>query len=390
MSSAIKIEVASLYLSLKTNFKQASSVRNTGESVWVTVTRGNISGYGEGCPRPYVTQESVDSCIAWLTPQIPALERECINLTSLRNRANSEKSGIDKNPAAWCAIETALLDLFAKEQRISVEELIGLKSPLALYQYTAILGDSDQSSYEKLIARYLKWGFSDFKIKLSGVIQRDKSKLNTLSQLCKNAGVKNMRIRLDANNLWSDNTPAAIDHLSQLKIPFMGIEEPVAPKNSKALSEISLSLNTSVILDESLCNDDDLKAYDNLAGDFIANIKVSRVGGVLRSLDLIKELKRLNWKIIIGAHVGETSVMTRAGMCVAQAAGENLVGHEGGFGMILLKSEPVEPSLIFGAKGQLDLRNPYTLKNETGSKVFPTQTWSRGWGLKLLNNESTS
>ncbi|MFT4667361.1 MAG: L-alanine-DL-glutamate epimerase-like enolase superfamily enzyme [Polaribacter sp.] len=193
--------------------------------------------------------------------------------------------------------------------------------------------------------------------------------------------------RLDANNLWSGNTVAAIDHLSQLKIPFIGIEEPVAPKSPKALSQISCSLNTSVILDESLCNDDDLKAYDNLAGDFIANIKVSRVGGILRSLDMIKELKRLNWKIIIGAHVGETSVMTRAGMCAAQAAGENLIGHEGGFGMILLEREPVEPSLMFGAKGQLDLRNPYTLQNETGTRVFPTQTWSQGWGLKLLNEK---
>ena len=148
-----------------------------------------------------------------------------------------------------------------------------------------------------------------------------------------------------------------------------------------ALEKISLTLKASVILDESLCTLSDLKAYDGLKGDYIANIKVSRVGGVLRGLKMIQALKKRSWRIIIGAHVGETSVMTRAGICLAQASKENLIAHEGGFGLILLENEPVTPSLMFGAKGQLDLTKNYIVKTRKGDTVYSNETWNHGWGF---------
>ncbi|MFT4534441.1 MAG: L-alanine-DL-glutamate epimerase-like enolase superfamily enzyme [Saprospiraceae bacterium] len=377
----LKITVSSLRLPLKTSFKQVSSVRNHGESIWVTATRGNKTGFGEGCPRDYVTGENIESCLMWAGSKKAKLEKECVDLLALKEFEASTEVEIDKNPAAWCGIETALLDLFAKEQVINVEKLLGLSPPTACYQYSAILGDSDQSKFRQLIEQYLKWGFWDFKIKLNGDLKLDQQKLEILQDYCDKAKVDNYRIRLDANNLWSGNTSAAIAHLSQLSALLLGIEEPVEPKNPLALQKISNELNTSVILDESLCNLSDLKAYEDLQGKYIANIKVSRVGGVLRGLKMVAALKKQNWRIIIGAHVGETSIMTRAGMCLAQAAGENLIGHEGGFGLILLENEPVTPSLMFGAKGQLDLSKKYVLQTKDGTQEFPIKSWNHGWGL---------
>ena len=384
MPDKINIQVSSLNLALKTTFKQASSSRNAGESIWVTASRGSKVGYGEGCPRIYVTGEDVTSCLNWLQPQISILEKECSDFTALKERVISENVDIDKHPAAWCGVEMALLDLFAKEQKISVEKLLGLEDPIAVYQYAAILSDSEPEKYEKLIERYLKWGFTDFKIKINGDLAVDQLKLSTLQEMCEKRGTKNLRIRLDANNLWSNQTNAAIEHLSRLKIPFLGIEEPVEPKNPEALSTISCALDTAVILDESLCKESDLDAYENLKGQFIANIKVSRVGGLIRSLNIIKKLERLNWKIIIGAHVGETSVMTRAGMCAAQAAGVQLISQEGCFGTILLEDEPVQPSLMFGANGQLDLTKPYILEKESGPVAYAKENWTAGWGLESI------
>ncbi len=114
--------------------------------------------------------------------------------------------------------------------------MLGLKDPFILFQYTAVLGDSNQSKYESLVERYLKWGFSDFKIKLNGNLQQDQLKLSALNKICEEAGVENRRIRLDANNLWPHNTNVAIDYLAQLKVPFIGIEEPVEPKKFKCTS----------------------------------------------------------------------------------------------------------------------------------------------------------
>lgn len=78
-----------------------------------------------------------------------------INVSSmhlpLKTFVELNEAYIDKSPVAWCGIETALLDLFVKEQNRSVERLLGLENPAACYRYSAVLGDSGQSKYVKLM-----------------------------------------------------------------------------------------------------------------------------------------------------------------------------------------------------------------------------------------------
>ena len=58
--------------------------------------------------------------------------------------------------------------------------------------------------------------------------------------------------------------------------------------------------------------------------------------------------------IIVGAQVGETSLLTRAALTVARAAGDALVAHEGAFGTRLLTHDVCDPPLMFGQGGVLD------------------------------------
>ena len=58
--------------------------------------------------------------------------------------------------------------------------------------------------------------------------------------------------------------------------------------------------------------------------------------------------------MIVGAQVGETSLLTRAGLLVAAAAAASLLGQEGAFGTYLLEQDVCEPPLVFGAGGTLD------------------------------------
>ena len=95
-------------------------------------------------------------------------------------------------------------------------------------------------------------------------------------------------------------------------------------------------------------------------------------------------LKARNRNIIVGAHVGETSVMTRAGMCIDNACKGHLIAHEGGFGKILLYEDAVKPSLMFGAKGRLDLSRDYMEKDHEEPKIYSTSHWNLGWGLESL------
>lgn len=59
MKKTLKIQRKGLFLPLRTTFKQASATRNIGERIWCEVSRGEYNGLEEGCPRKYVTNETV-------------------------------------------------------------------------------------------------------------------------------------------------------------------------------------------------------------------------------------------------------------------------------------------------------------------------------------------
>ena len=375
MRQTLKIQAKGLFLPLRTTFKQASATRNVGESIWCEVSRGQYTGYGEGCPRKYVTQETVKSGLKWIKEKIATVAINCFSLASLKEWIRDNSHLIDLHPAAFCAIETALLDLFAKEKGQSVEQLLGLTAPKRTYTYTAVLGAGSQEAFKSLLQRYVALGFQDFKVKTTGNFVEDQSKLAMIHQ------VANYRIRLDANNYWKGQTKRAIDHLSALKPLLFAVEEPITPKNYKTLGRISRALTLPIIVDESLCNLQDLQKLAAIKGQFIANLKVSKMGGIIRTIELIHALQEREFPIIIGAHVGETSILTRAGMCVAQIAKESLVAQEGGFGALLLEKDQVRPSLTIGQQGKINLYQRYPMPNSNGIINIPIGKWNQGWGL---------
>jgi len=381
MGQRIRLQFAELRVPLKMTFRHASAARTHGESLWVEAARGVQRGYGEGCPRSYVTGETRASCKQWLATWAEVIESHCTSLDALRDWLAEHTAAIDASPSAWCAIESALLDLFAREREQSVEELLGLPPPGGPHVYSAVLGNDEPWKTRFLIDQYCILGVTDFKIKLAGDLGVDRQKLHSVAELTARHGVAHHRVRVDANNLWAATPDRALAYLQSLDCELFGVEEPVGPRDVETHSRISVGLDTSVILDESLCTLADLQSYDKVPGRYVANLKVSRVGGVLRALRLVEALGTRGWPIIIGAHVGETSVLTRAAMLVAAAAGKQLAAQEGAFGSRLVEREPASPSLRWGRGGKLDLRRPYAEVTTEGLQLTGPEAWTRGWGL---------
>jgi L-alanine-DL-glutamate epimerase-like enolase superfamily enzyme len=379
----LRIEAELLRLNLKTTVRHASAVRNKGESILVQAKRNEKTGYGEGCPRVYVTGDDIDASLAWIKTNFSSGKVNFVTLAELKQWSEDNEKEIDNYPSAWCAIEMALLDLLSREKGCSVEKILGLKDGKLCGRYTAVLGDDPKRKYTALVVNYLIRGISDFKIKLSGKLKRDIEKLDILEKLSVQHLDKPIRIRLDANNLWKDCCDEAIKYTKKLGIErIFAVEEPVGAKNVENISRFSTATGLPVILDESLCIIEDLSLYRNIAGKFIANIKVSKVGGLIRALKIIEELKKMGWPIIIGCHVGETSLLTRAALVVSGAAGDRLIAHEGAFGDYLVEREPVSPMLKFGHQGLLDLNSPYSLETDQGLKIISTENWKIGLGMQ--------
>jgi len=287
------------------------------------------------------------------------------DIASLRSWVAGHAVIIDRHPAAWTAAECAILDLFGRVAGCSVEELLGLPELCGDFQYTAVIGDAEPKAFSAQLEQYCKAGFNRFKIKLSGDAVRDSLKVAALVA----AGIAPEVVRVDANNLWPD-ADAAIDALSALEYPCFAVEEPLMPGDYAGMLRIAQALDTHIILDESLLRSSQLNDLGGLGMACVVNLRVSKMGGVLRSLELLQALREREIPVIVGAHVGESSVLTRAALTVAAAAGEHLLAQEGAFGIHLLQQDVAKPPLMFGSGGVLSVAS-------AGLK-------GGGWGLNII------
>jgi L-alanine-DL-glutamate epimerase-like enolase superfamily enzyme len=344
-----ELQLEELRIPFKVSFRHASAERTETSSVWVTAaSESGHTGFGESCPREYVTGETIDSCRACFSDWRPALLAEPLTLTTLRAWVSDRRAQLNANPAAWCAIELALLDLLARAQGETIETLLGLRELPDCFQFTAVVGDAGAKAFQVLVEQYQQRGFTDFKIKLSGDLARDREK----TAIFRSWPAGSFRLRVDANNLWA-GADEAIDFLGELDLPLFGIEEPIRPNQYADLARIGEAAGASIILDESLLRAEQFKELPPFRAGWLVNLRVSKMGGLLRSLEVIAAARQAGAGVIVGAQVGETSLLTRAGLTVAHAAGSLLQGQEGAFGTLLLERDVCDPPLMFGAAGRI-------------------------------------
>jgi L-alanine-DL-glutamate epimerase-like enolase superfamily enzyme len=345
------IEIASFPMEFRVAVRHASAVRKVTDNVICRVTDDDgIVGIGEGCPRAYVTGETSETARRFLLAVSPVVadrvDRD--GLPGLRAWMDEHRSDVDENPAAFCALEIAMLDLLARRDGVTIEHLLAQDALGGRFHYTAVLGDNPRLLYAILLQRYLFRGFRDFKLKLSGDLRRDRSKLGRLRPRG-----HAVRVRVDANNLWDSPGPC-IDHLRALDFRFFGIEEPLPAHDLVGFAEIASALQTPIILDESGLRSEQLAELPGEAAMWLLNCRVSKMGGIQRSIEAVEAARALGIRVIVGAQVGETSILTRAALTVAAAAGDGLLGHEGAFGTHLLRHDLTEPVVMFDRRGTLD------------------------------------
>ena len=338
----MEFRVASCPFPFRGSFEHASAVRERAENVIVVAegTNGQY-GLGEGCPRSYVTGETVatalDAIARWRQAGIEAItDVAALTAWMERNRAD-----IDTNPSAFAALEIALLDLFARQAGQPIEQFLGIATPDIELRTSAVYGTGGTAKFLVQAALFNLNGMGTAKLKVSGNAERDRRRARLLSRFGP--------LRIDANNLWA-SADAAIAALKQLQGFAWAVEEPISSRNWQGLADVGAQTGMTIILDESVTRQEDLAALASGA-TYILNARVSKQGGLLRTLAIIRAARDRGIKIIVGAQVGETSILARAGIVAAQAAATDLVAFEGAFGTRLLVRDAVTPSIGFGYRG---------------------------------------
>lgn len=359
---AVRISWASVPIPFRTPFAHASATRRAAENLIVRVedVDGRV-GLGEGCPRAYVTGETVASA----ADAVARWSRDLLHLDdleSLRAWLIDRQAEIAAAPSAFCAAELALLDLFARQADQPVEDLLGVAQRREPLVVTAVYGDKPAAIFLLQQARFRAAGMTVAKMKLSASPGRDAWRAKRLARVGP--------LRLDANNLWPD-AEAALKGLSALRGLAWAVEEPVQPQDWQGIATVGRESGLAIILDESFGGLEDFHRLEP-GPRYLINLRLSHGGGLIRTLAAIQAAEQRGVEVILGSHVGETSILARAGL-VAAAAARSLAGYEGAYGTRLLKHDLVTPSLGFGDDG----------------KLIPARDWrgdAPGWGVALAKS----
>ena len=342
------IEAQVLEIPFRLQFKHHRADRSRTQTILVrTRTLNGRVGFGEGCPREYVTNETLSGCTAFVQDHAHDLCDNIHSTKDLESWIDQHQHPIDTNPAAWCAIELSLLDAMSKDLGYSIEETLGTPPLSGTFQYTAVLGNNSRSAFTELVKRYVALGFKDFKVKITGEANNDNDKLSLVLNAAPEA-----RIRLDANNIW-ETAGEVLAYLSELSSTPFALEEPLQPRAYNELNGLLAKTPVPIILDESFLNKGHFDHIDTSNDNVFVNVRVSKMGGLIRSRAVARLLADAHVPIIVGAQVGETSLLTRAALCLANEFKDSVIAQEGAFGTLLLETDITHESLMFGSKGRL-------------------------------------
>ncbi len=343
---------------LKARIKHASHDRVVSDNLIVRaeLASGHV-GFGEGVPRDYVTGETISTTFSALSgfDAARALGNPDEFAEAVGRVANIDLPDTLNDPrqmfgnAARCALEIALLDALGQRFGKSLTDAVRLMnrpgltihdSPRPVRYSGAITAASSRK--ERMSAYKMRiYGFHQVKVKVGVEGQDDEARLAILRKILG----RRMDIRIDANESW----PAAevVDRVAPLlRFKPSVLEQPLPHAELSALTELRPRLGIPVMLDESLCGvADAANAIRDRTTDLF-NVRLSKCGGISRSLDILAMGFRAGLGAQLGCHPGETGILSAAGRHVAANVG-GLRFVEGSYDRHVLGENPVVEDLTF-------------------------------------------
>jgi L-alanine-DL-glutamate epimerase-like enolase superfamily enzyme len=342
-----KLDIWHLRLGFQSPIKHNLATHQGSDNLVLRVaTETAVKGYGEGVPRGFVTGEVLDDSLSFLTEVLaPAVLNREFHSPPALHQALEEiylKSQADRYPAAFCALELALLDAAGLTWKVPVSQLLGPKLRHRV-EYSAVIPMMSPEKMRRLFQVVKKIGMRLVKLKVG-----TDSDLENL-QLTRDELGLDVDIRVDANSAW--NPAEAIARLREM-LPYhiSAVEQPVAKSDFAGLKQVREALPIPVIADESLCNEADARGLIELQACQIFNIRLSKCGGLGAATRIRKMAEKAGILCQVGCHVGETSILAAAGRQFALTVPQ-LSFVEGSFSPFVLLRDVVAQPVVFNGGG---------------------------------------
>ena len=347
-----KVLFREVNIPLRFQFAQSNNRASHSSSsaiVELQTTEGLV-GFGEACPRMYVTGESMQSMekdLQGISPQLADLRLERLEDWQ-RQLADWRRLGV--GPSTLCALELAAIDLLCQINQRSLAqqfELTDLDTPI---EYSQVIPMFKPAKMAKLLERIQHLQPASLKLKASDQLEDNLENIKLLRECFGNT----LAIRLDVNAGWTLEN--AIEFIPAfLDVEVNSFEQPLAAEETGGLQLLTqrFGADARIMVDESLLTMDDAQHFlaHQIGNHF--NLKISKLGGISSALQIYRLAKSHGVPCQLGAHFGETSLLSIAGMVLTKLAGP-LSANEGALGEMLLEQDIVQNAAQQDSKGLLD------------------------------------
>ncbi|MEW4453331.1 dipeptide epimerase [Bremerella sp. JC817] len=350
-----------LHLPLRKEIKHASTSRHESTNVLIgcELEDGTV-GWGEGVPRSYVTGETPEGAIAqWQASNLAQFGRDCQNWSDVIKLCREfSLAQMQDDPrecygnALRCAVELSLLDAFGIRFGEPVNRIVPLiaeaepvRTHLEEVRYSGAV-TAEKPFKEVISALKMRiYGFQHCKVKV-GISANEGDRLKRIRQVLG----KRIVIRVDANEAWPiDQVVSRIEPL--LPADIACVEQPSLHEEVEGLAEVRRQIDVPIMLDESLTSMVDANAAIQAQTCDLFNIRLSKCGGFLRSLDLAACAQRHGLGYQLGCHPGESGILSAAGRHWATSVAD-IRFLEGSYDRHLLKDQLTRPDITFQYGGR--------------------------------------
>ena len=160
-------------------------------------------------------------------------------------------------------------------------------------------------------------------------------------------------LRVDANCAFTpDDAVATLTALAPFNVACA--EQPIPRGAPAALARVRSRSPIPIMADESLVTVADAEALIAARACDFFNLRVSKCGGVVRTLEIARMAVLAGLRLQLGCQVGESAILSAAGRHVA-AHLDRVAFVEGSYGSMLLVEDVSEEPVTFGHGGKAPL-----------------------------------
>jgi len=295
-----EIQIHNIGLPLQQTIHMSKVTIEKSNSIIIkAISTNNEVGWGEAAASLSMTGESAIGMIKVLEYiRSDIIDRE---IKSFDDISTSVQTAIYGNYGAKSAMEVALIDLFAKTQKVSFSDIIGTELRSELPIIWRIAGSENEIEEAK---QKRDEGFKAFKIKVGAKNIDDD--LRRAEQLRKSLGDA-VQLTADANAGYSRE--AALKFCSQVDhVGLDYMEQPVNGYDIETMGECKALMNTPLSADEGIHSLGDLAMHQEKKAADGASLKLIKFGGTTSLFNAVNYMNDNDMHVNISGKAGDSSI----------------------------------------------------------------------------------